>query len=288
MTRLSFVKMHGLGNDYVLFDAAENELAGVDFAQLARKVCQRRFSVGADGIIVLQPGGSNADFTMRVFNPDGSETGSCGTAFRCVARIAYESKGFKDAATDGVRIATFARSVLAKVVHDASGKLLVEARMGKALFKRGEIPVAGRPDDEFLEQPMTIDSNELIVSAVSVGNPHAVVFCDDVSKVPVERLGPAIETHPAFPERTNVHFVEVASRNELKVRTWERGTGPTLSCGTGASAAVAIAGRLGKVEASVRVVMPGGVLDIEIENDGEIIMRAEAELVFNGWINYEA
>ena len=123
---------------------------------------------------------------------------------------------------------------------------------------------------------------------MSVGNPHAVVFCDDVSKVPVERLGPAIETHPAFPERTNVHFVEVASRNELKVRTWERGTGPTLSCGTGASAAVAIAGRLGKVEASVRVVMPGGVLDIEIENDGEIIMRAEAELVFNGWINYEA
>jgi len=288
MTRLSFVKMHGLGNDYVLFDATENELAGVAFAELAKKVCQRRLGVGADGIIVLEPGGSSADFAMRVFNPDGSETGSCGTAFRCVARFAYESKAFDDATTDGVRISTYARSVLAKVVHDPSGELLVEARMGKALFRRCEIPVAGRADDEFLEQLMTIDGNDLIVSAVSVGNPHAVVFCDDVSKTAVERLGPAIETHPAFPERTNAHFVEVASKNELKVRTWERGTGLTLSCGTGASAVAAIAWRLDKVEARVRVLMPGGALDIDIENDGEIIMRAEAEPVFNGWIDYEA
>ncbi len=288
MTRLSFVKMHGLGNDYVLFDAAENELDGIDFAELAREVCQRRFSIGADGIIVLQPGGSNADFTMRVFNPDGSETGSCGTAFRCVARFAYESKGFKDAATGGVRIATSARSVLAKVAQDASGKLLVEARMGKALFKRGEIPVTGDPNDEFLEQPMEVADEKLTVSAASVGNPHAVVFCDDASKAPIERLGPALETHPVFPERTNVHFVEVVSGQELKVRSWERGTGPTLSCGTGASAAVAIAKRLRKVEPSVRVWMPGGALQIGIEDDGEIIMRAQAEPVFSGWVDYEA
>lgn len=304
------MKMHGLGNDYVLFDAVENELCGVDLAALARSVCKRRFSVGADGMIVVEPdrkdeggrtkgerapmsgsafpGGPEGDFVMRVFNPDGSETGACGTAFRCVARWAYESKGFKDAATDGVRIATFARSVLAKVVQDASGKLFVEAKMGKALFKRSEIPAAGRPDDEFLEEPATIDGNKLNVSAVSVGNPHAVVFCDDVSRVEVERLGPAVERHPLFPDRTNVHFVQVIARKELRVRTWERGTGPTLSCGTGASAAVAIANRLGKVDTPVRVSMPGGILGIDIERDGEIIMQGEAEAVFSGWIDYEA
>jgi len=293
------VKMHGLGNDYVLVDAIENEVCGrdglhlrdgldlVDLAELARNVCKRRFSIGADGIIVVEPGGSDADFTIRVFNPDGSETGACGTGFRCVARWAYEKRGFKEAATDGVRIATFARTVLAKVVHDASGKLLVEARMGKALFKRSEIPAAGCPDDEFLNEPMTVDGNQITVSAVSVGNPHAVVFCDDVSKAPVERLGPAIETHPSFPDRTNVHFVQVIARNEIKVRTWERGTGPTLSCGTGASAAAAIASRLGKVEPPVRVSMPGGVLGIDIERDGEIIMQGEAEPVFEGRLNYE-
>ena len=279
--------MHGLGNDYVLVDAIENELCGVDLAGLARNVCRRRFSIGADGIIVVDPGGSAADFAIRVFNPDGSETGACGTAFRCVARWAYENKGFKEAASDGVRIATFARTMLAKVVHDASGKLLVQARMGKALFRRSEIPAAGGPDDEFLNEPMTIDGNQLMVSAVSVGNPHAVVFCDDVSMVPVGRLGPAIERHPLFPERTNAHFVQVIARNEIRVRTWERGTGPTLSCGTGASAAAAIATRLGKVDPPVRVSMPGGVLAIDIESDGEIIMQGEAEPVFEGRLNYE-
>ena len=293
------MKMHGLGNDYVLVDAIENELCGrdglhlrdgldlVDLAELARNVCKRRFSIGADGMIVVDPSGADADFVIRVFNPDGSETGACGTAFRCVARWAYENKGFNEAAADGVRIATFARTVLAKVVHDASGKLLVEARMGKALFRRSEIPAAGGPDDEFLNEPMTIDGNQLMVSAVSVGNPHAVVFCDDVSKVPVEKLGPAIETHPLFPDRTNVHFVQVIARNEIKVRTWERGTGPTLSCGTGASAVAAIASRLGKVDPPVRVSMPGGVLGIDIERDGEIIMQGEAEPVFEGRLNYE-
>jgi len=121
-----------------------------------------------------------------------------------------------------------------------------------------------------------------------VGNPHAIVFCDDVSKVALERLGPALENHPVFPERTNVHFVQVISRCELKVRTWERGTGPTLSCGTGASATAAIAKRLGKVDTSVRVLMRGGVLKIEIDQEGEITMLAEAEPVFSGWIEYEA
>ena len=288
MTRLSFVKMHGLGNDYVLFDTSENELGGLDPGALARKVCERRFSIGADGIIVLWPKGPGADFTMRVFNPDGSETGSCGTAFRCVARFAYEQRRFDKAAREGIRIATFARSAVAKVVHDASGKLLVEVTMGKALFKRGDIPVAGDADAEFLEQPMTIDGNDLIVSAVSVGNPHAAVFCDDVSKVALEELGPAVETHPVFPERANVHFVQVMSRTELTVRTWERGTGPTLSCGTGASAAAALARRLGKTEPSIRIWMPGGGLDITVDDNYEIVMRAEAIPVFSGVLDYEA
>jgi len=277
-----------LGNDYVLFDATENGLDGIGLAKLARDVCQRRFSIGADRIIVLLPGDADCDFRMRVFNPDGSETGSCGTAFRCVARFAFEQKGFVKAETQGVRIATFAREVLAKVVCNANGKRIVEARMGEALFKRGEIPVAGAAGDVFLEELIEIDGEELIVSAASVGNPHAVVFCDEVSKVPIASLGPALEGHCAFPEKVNAHFAQVISKGELKVRTWERGTGLTLSCGTGASAVVAIANRLGKLDPPVCVRMPGGALDIDIEDDGEIIMRAEAELAYSGWIDYEA
>jgi len=286
--RLSFVKMHGLGNDYILFDAKDCALDGVDLGQLARDVCRRRFSIGADGIAVLSPGGADADIYMRVFNPDGSETGSCGTAFRCAARYAFERKGFAKATSSGVRIATSDRNVLARVVQSEDGCTLVEVRMGKALFGRGDIPALGTREDDFLEQPITVQGEELVVSAASVGNPHAVVFCDDVSKVPLESLGHALENHPVFPERTNVHFVQVISRGELKVRTWERGTGPTLSCGTGASATAAIANRLGKVDTPVRVLMRGGVLKIEIDQEGELAMLAEAEPVFSGWIDYEA
>ena len=286
--RLSFVKMHGLGNDYILFDAKDCALDGVDLGKLAKDVCRRRFSIGADGIAVLSPGDADADIYMRVFNPDGSETGSCGTAFRCAARYALDRKGFAKATTSGLRIATAGRNVLARVVQSENGSTLVEARMGKAFFERGDIPASGALDDDFLEQPITVQGAELTVSAASVGNPHAVVFCDDVSKVALENLGPALESHPVFPDRTNVHFVQVISRRELEVRTWERGTGPTLSCGTGASATAAIAARLGKVDTPVRVLMGGGVVEIDIDQEGEITMLAEAEPVFSGLIDYEA
>jgi len=286
--RLSFVKMHGLGNDYILFDASDCAVEGIDLGQLAKDLCRRRFSIGADGIAVLSMGGADADIHMRVFNPDGSEAGSCGTAFRCAARYAFERKGFAKATTSGVRIATSHRNVLARIVQSEDDRTLVEVRMGKALFGRGDIPAVGPGDEDFLEQPIAIQDEELTVSAVSVGNPHAVVFCDDASNIPLTRLGPAIENHPVFPRRTNVHFVQIISRSELKVRTWERGTGPTLSCGTGASAAVAIASRLGKVDTPVQVQMPGGILKIDVDQLGEITMLGEAEPVFSGWIEYEA
>ena len=160
--------------------------------------------------------------------------------------------------------------------------------MGKAHFERGRIPVSGEPEDELIEQRIAIGDEAFLVSAASVGNPHAVIFCGDVQGVPIERLGPAIENHASFPARANVHFVEVMSANKIRIRVWERGVGPTLSCGTGASASVAIAARLGKVSPPVHVFMPGGTLIIDIEKDGEIIMRGEARPVFKGWLEYEA
>lgn len=287
MVRLSFEKMHGLGNDYILVDCEENSVEGLDLPDLARVLCRRRFGVGADGLILVRSGGADADFSLRVFNPDGSETGACGTAFRSVARYVSESKGFS-AADAGVRLATFARNVHAKVIPAADGKILVEVSMGKAHFRRGEIPVAGDPSDEFLDQLLEVGGEHLLVSAVSLGNPHTVVFCDDVERIALDTLGPAIETLPVFPERTNVHFVQVMGNDELKVQIWERGTGPTLSCGTGACASAAVSWRLGKAKPPTRVLMPGGQLEVDIDGDGEIIMGAEVESVYRGSLVYEA
>ena len=287
--RLDFVKMHGLGNDYVLFDADRTDLGGVDLSELSGQVCRRRFSVGGDGIIVLSAADGEADFTMRVFNPDGSETGACGTAFRCAARYVYERRGFEKAADGGVRIATSVRNVLAKVILPGDGgPPLFEVSMGKALFKRREIPVAGDPEDEFLMQPLRILGKDVTVSAVSVGNPHAIVFCDDLRDADVETLGPALETHQAFPQRTNVQFVQVLSPHEIRVGIWERGTGTTLCCGTGACASVAVAKRLSMVETPVLVRMPGGELEIHVETDGDLVMIARAEFSYTGWLEYEA
>ncbi|MBN1593909.1 MAG: diaminopimelate epimerase [Candidatus Coatesbacteria bacterium] len=287
MTRLEFTKMHGLGNDYVLFDMTEDHVDGLDLSALSKKVCAPHFSIGGDGTIFLKPGDSDTDFVARIFNPDGSETGACGTAFRCIARYAYERKGMAKALNSGVSIRTFARTVTAKLLHDSDGGLVGEAMMGKALFKRRDIPVKGDAESHFLEETLEVGEERFVVSAASVGNPHAILFCEDLSRVPIDRIGPAIESHPAFPERTNVHFVRLVSRRELEVWPYERGTGRTLSCGTGASAVVAIANRLGKVDPPVRVSMPGGSLEIDIQKDGDIIMRAKTEFAFSGWIEYE-
>jgi len=286
MGRLSFVKMQGLGNDYIIFDFVDEGAGDVDLAGVARRLCKRRFGVGADGLVAVLPGRDGADFSLRIFNPDGSETGACGTAFRCVAWLVFSQRGFSRAAADGITLATSARTVRARVSDEE--QRLVEVGIGVAQFKRSRIPVAGRPDEEFIDQRLRIDGKELVVSAVSVGNPHAVILCKELKTVPVERWGPAIENHELFPERTNVEFVQVLSENKLAVRVWERGTGQTLSCGTGACASFAVARRLGLVTPPVAVLMPGGEITVTEQADGEILMRASVEPVYSGWVEYEA
>ncbi len=274
---IKFTKMHGIGNDYVYvstFDQPTPE----DPASLARAVSDRHFGVGSDGLILIEPS-RRADARMRMFNGDGSESEMCGNGIRCVAKYVHD-RGI--APKTRVAIET-GRGVLTLDLIVEGGKARsVRVDMGAPILQGSDIPTT-LPGNPPLDVPMTVGGRELAVSAISVGNPHAVAFVEGLADLPVEALGAILERHPAFPRRVNVHFVEVLKPDEVRMRTWERGAGITLACGTGACA-VAVAGNLtGRTGPRLLAHLPGGDLELEwAGGETSVFMTGPAAEVFDG------
>lgn len=257
----TFIKMHGLGNDFAIFDARRKP---VDMPpERVRLLADRRRGIGCDQLILLEPS-DRADVFMRIFNPDGSESGACGNATRCVAALLGGS----------ARIDT--AGGLLEAAEDDAG---IAIDMGHPRFDWDAVPLAYPMDTA--DMPVAWDELEHPV-ALSMGNPHAIFFVPDCNAVPLDRLGPLIETDPLFPERVNVNVATVESRDRIRLRVWERGAGLTLACGTGACATYAAARRRGLVDPSAKVVLPGGALRISETDDGRLIMAGPATHVFRG------
>lgn len=283
---LLFSKMHGLGNDYIVINETEEELIPEEKKPvIVDQLCRRGFSVGADGVIFVSTS-SFADIRFRIFNSDGSEAEMCGNGIRCFAKFVYENDIIKE---ETIQVETLAG--IKEVVLEVENNLVISSKvdMGTATFKAVEIPMITEKE-EFIDEKLLVGSEKVSITAVSVGNPHAVIFSENLDDVPLDDLGPGIENHHAFPERTNVHFVSVISPNEVDMLTWERGTGFTLACGTGASSSVIAGYKLALVDKEVVVHLPGGDLLITIyEEDGKLgaFMAGDAVLVFEGIMELE-
>jgi len=272
---MKFVKMQGAGNDYIYVDCTEDEIENPN--QVARRISDRHFGVGADGLILVCPS-QVADFKMRIFNADGSEAQMCGNGIRCFAKYVYD-RGLTKKET--LRIETLAGIVKPDLTIEGGKVMRVRVNMGRPRLGRAEIPMTGG-GGRVIDEPLEVDGETVKITAVSMGNPHVVIFVDDVAAAPVETLGPLVENHDAFPQRTNVHFVEVVSPCEARQRTWERGSGETLACGTGASAAL-VAGCLNeKLQAEASIHVPGGVLEVVWSDDDNVYLTGPAETVFEG------
>ncbi len=283
---LLFAKMHGLGNDFVVIGALDGlPLREDELSKFARFVCDRHFGVGADGVIWILPS-EGADFKMRIFNPDGSEAEMCGNGIRCAAKWFYDRDYAKG---ETIRVETLAGLKTVWVQAKEGKAVAVTVDMGEPIFNPMQIPTTLGDGGEAIEVPLTVGEVETFtVSVVSMGNPHCIVFVSDVDGFPVEVVGPKIERHHAFPQRTNVEFVQVVSKSELKVRVWERGAGLTLACGTGACASLVIAAKTGRTERKAKVHLPGGTLTIEWRDDNRVYMTGPAVEVFRGEIIWES
>ena len=277
---MKFTKMQGAGNDYVYVNCFEETVQ--DPAAVAIKVSNRNFGIGSDGLILIMPS-EVADVKMRMFNSDGSESEMCGNGIRCVAKYAYDH-GI--VAKKEISAETGAGVLTLQLVTGAGDKVIkVRVNMGPPRLTRKEIPMLGNPDDKVLGEPLNILHSTFNITCASMGNPHCVIFVDDVANFPVEKYGPLIENHELFPRRTNVEFVQIISRTEVRQRTWERGAGETLACGTGSSAVTAACVLNGLTERSILNHLSGGDLEMEWGADGNIYMTGPAVEVFTGEIS---
>ena len=266
--------MHGLGNDFIVIDNRDGKVSEADAANLARRLCDRHFSVGADGLLLLS-NSSVAEARMRIFNADGSEAEMCGNGVRCFAKYCYENGVIKK---DEFTVETLAG--LKRVWLTISNGVVqtVKVEMGTVEWERKKIPVMG--DGTCVNCDLRVEEENYKVTCMSLGNPHCVIFVENVDEFPVEYVGPIIENHEAFPQKTNVEFVQVLKRDELKVRVWERGCGETLACGTGACASAVAANRVVNTSTKVKVHLTGGVLEVGVAD--HIYMSGPAEKVFEG------
>jgi diaminopimelate epimerase len=299
---LSFIKMHGLGNDFVMVDCLDGVPLPIEqMPALSTAVCDRNFGVGADGLILVLPDG-NADFRMRMWNPDGSESEMCGNGIRCFGKLLFD-KGLVGAGASGasvtgentISVATTKGlqriEILAEGAQPGASEIMVRVDMDIPHLKRSEIPmtpIAGGNDAQVINQPLQVGANEYSITGVSMGNPHIVIFVDDVESVALKEIGLEIEHHQTFPERTNVHFVQVLGPQKLWMRTWERGAGDTLACGTGACAVVvasALTDQLKNTERRALVHLPGGDLDVEWAQNNHVYMTGPATTVFEATLH---
>jgi diaminopimelate epimerase len=266
----AFLKMHGLGNDFVVVDAREH---AIDLnAARAKAIADRHFGVGCDTVVLIRPGSAEVDASVQFYNADGSESESCFNATRCVARLLLDERGLAR-----VKLSTKGGIL---TCSDA-GKGLVMVDMGPPRLEWRQVPVASEVDTANF--PLNVDGTVLPASAVSMGNPHCVLFVPDAQKAPVAQLGPRIETLPFFPNRTNVEFAQVLDQARIRMRVWERGVGITLACGTGACATAVAAMRRGLVGRKVELLLDGGALAIEWrETDDHVLMTGPTAMPFRG------
>ncbi|MHB1460353.1 MAG: diaminopimelate epimerase [Armatimonadota bacterium] len=275
---MQFTKMHGIGNDFVVIECLKHTYSEEELPELSRTLCDRRFGVGGDGLILVLPS-KQGHVMMRMFNPDGSEAEMCGNGIRCFAKYIYDRQIVPETS---INVETMAGLKPLKLTLKSGKVSEVCVDMGCPELTPELIPVKTTDAGPVIGLQLKVAGRRVDVTCVSMGNPHAVAFADDVDSVPLEKLGPLIETHKIFPKKTNVHFVQVISPNEIKMRTWERGAGITLACGTGACSC-AVASHLNKLTGrSVLIHLPGGDLQVEWTGGNRVLMTGPAEEVFTG------
>jgi diaminopimelate epimerase len=275
---INFTKYQGLGNDFILIDNRYQSEPLISPA-LAVQMCDRHFGIGADGVIFALPGQPGTDYSMRIYNSDGSEPEMCGNGIRCLAQFIAELEGGVPIGKT-YRIHTLAGSMTPQIEADAQ----VTVDMGYPQLLAQEIPTTlANLDGKAIDEPLTIDGTKWLVTCVSMGNPHCITFVDDVATIPLGTIGPKFEHHPVFPQRINTEFIQVIRRDYVKMRVWERGAGATLACGTGACASVVAGVITNKIDRQCTVELPGGCLNIHwSESDGRVYMTGPAKPVFTG------
>ena len=271
---MKFWKMHGLGNDYIVIDNRAGQIKNAEANDLSRQLCERKFSVGADGLLLVS-NSNKADVRMRILNSDGSEAEMCGNGIRCFAKYCYENNIVN---TNELIIETLAGLKKIWLMIENGAVKSVKVDMGAPILERSKIPMIG--DGTCLHEDLNLDGVDYQITCLSVGNPHCVLFSESIEDSLIQSIGPRIENHGLFPKRTNVEFVQILNKNELKVRVWERGVGETLACGTGACAAVVAGNLLKKVGSKVRVHLLGG--DLYVEYNKRLLLTGPAEKVFEG------
>lgn len=302
---MRFAKLHGLGNSYIFIDLVRQEAPDVKWPELARRISDPAFGVGSDGLILILPPTRSglADLRMRMFNADGSESEMCGNGIRCLARYAADTGLISG---DRLSVETAAGVLNLELFRRNGNVAAVRVDMGEPRLKRSDIPMACPSDDSpgdggdpaerrddraaerpVINEPLRVGAEVYHVTALSLGNPHCVVLVDDVDQAPVAALGPLIETHAAFPNRTNVEFVQVVDQENVRMRVWERGSGETYACGTGACAAVVATSLMNLTGRRVTVHLLGGRLEIEWAPNGHVLMLGPCEAVCTGELNDE-
>jgi len=274
---MKFTKMHGCGNDYIYFNCFENNIDNPE--ELSIKLSDRHFGVGGDGIVMICPS-EIADAKMRMFNADGSEGKMCGNAIRCVGKFLYDNGIAKN---EKMNIETLSGIKILELTIENGVCEYVKVDMGKAALKAADIPVIA-DSETVVDMPLAVDGRNYNITCVSMGNPHCVIFSDDVQGLDLEKIGRKFENHNIFPERVNTEFVKVIDKNNIEMRVWERGSGETFACGTGACASVVACVLNGKckIDEEVAVKLIGGVLKITYKSDGSVIMKGPATKVFEG------
>lgn len=270
--------MHGIGNDFIIVDAIHHPIEETKIAEVSQRLNHRKFGIGGDGLILVLPS-KIANFRMRMFNPDGSEAEMCGNGIRCFAKYVFDHGDYTDTQLkvetgDGVK--TLRLNLRGGRVES------VRVDMGQPHLLRSEIPMRGDDNGKVIGESLKVEGQKFEITAVSMGNPHVVIFENSLEGFPVAKYGPAIENHKSFPKRTNVHFVQVHNTSEITMKTWERGAGETLACGTGACASVVACILNDKTSRNVLTHLPGGDLRIEWLGDNRVVMTGPAEEVFGG------
>lgn len=277
---MEFVKMHGLGNDFIIVNNLQSRWEPAFLQELAPRLCQRNFGVGADGLVLLNTSRAAA-FGMRIFNADGSEAEMCGNAIRCLAKYVWEQgltreQVFSFETLGGVKQIS--------LLLQGQAVEAVKVAMGQPLFDSKAIPLAG-PPRRAVNEKISVENTELTFVGVSMGNPHCVIFVPSLQEIPWQSYGAKLENDPIFPQRTNVEFVKIVNPQKIDMKVWERGAGPTLACGTGACAATVAGILTGRLANEVAVHLPGGVLKISWKQGEEVSMQGPATEVFNGRIS---
>jgi diaminopimelate epimerase len=284
---MDFVKMHGLGNDFVMLNCLDQQIPEESLPGLAVKLCDRHFGVGADGVELILPS-EKADYRMRILNSDGSEAEMCGNGIRCFAKYLHDY-GLTDKDTLGIE--TLAGIQVVEVRKNGGSVESVRVDMGVPRTRPEDIPIAlpnmsFQPIERVVNETLDVNGQIFSMTCVSMGNPHCVIFLEEVDHFPFQTVGPQIENHPVFPARTNVHFTQILSPTEVKVKVWERGAGPTLACGTGACATLVAGVMTDLLERRAVVQLPGGALLVEWADSGHVYMTGPAATAFAGEVGF--